>query len=124
MKKLLSDVRPNDNFKIHSDNLTTEYVDKLFSKNLFDYSYKIDRQDAVHVIQMAYVYELALALKRHNIDAKLGLAPCEHPYYHGWQLLIETNDTCGYILPLLARHITWQRIENQDIMTIDDLMSI
>lgn len=124
MKNLFVDVRPNRAYMMYGYEFTPEFMNEVVTQTAFDYPDRIDPRDIDHIITMAYAYRMAQEFKRRNLNVRFALSPSLHNNYIGWLLLVEADDTVGNIMPLIAKYFQWDRMERQNIMTIEDLYKI
>lgn len=112
-----------DKSKLKFDTFTETGARELLQTTNVKYDINFHPSDAIDIFLIASADSLLKDLERHNIQAKLGLKSRFSSNYPGFTMFIETEKE-KTILPFCARYFRWERVENQDILTIEELCGL
>lgn len=110
------------NYSVRVNEFTKEYIDKLINLTEVETNYEFDTSDVVSLMLLDQADRLTEFLRLHNIDGQIGLVFNHSKNYYGWSLLIKTDNVKDSINPIVSRFFSWDRIENQSILSFSELM--
>ena len=120
MAKIFINVWP-ENCRVKVSEFTKEYVDFLLEFTQVKTSPSFDPNDVVDLMLLDQADRLQMLMRLHRIESKMGLLFNPQRNYFGWTLVIENDDACSFINPLVSKFFCWDRIESQNILKFDEL---
>ena len=122
MTKLFIDVWPQSHL-LSTNEFTEDFIKKLLTLTDVETNIAYDEKDVISLVLLNAADNLKESMNLHEIDGNVGLIYNLSSNYSGWLLIVDAKNMKGSINPLVSKFFTWDRIESQNILTFDELMS-
>lgn len=120
MTKIFINVWP-ENYKVKVSEFDNEYVEFLLALTDVKTSPSFDPNDVVDLMLLDQAHRLQMFMWVHGVKSKVGLIFRPQRNYFGWNLIIDDDNKCGSINPLVSKFFCWDRMESQSILKFSEL---
>lgn len=121
MIKLFIDARPHRHL-LHCSDFTEESMKKLITLTDVETNIAFDDNDSISLAVLSAADLLLQYLNGHDLGARVGIIYDYSPNYPGWLLVVETSHIDGSMNPLVAKFFSWDRTENQQLLSFNEIM--
>ncbi len=118
--KIFVNVWPVD-YKVKVSYFTKEYVSFLLDFTQIQTSTSFDPNDVVDLMLLDQAHRLQMFMWIHRVKSRVGIIFRPQRNYFGWTLIIEDDNKCDSINPLVSKFFCWDRMETQSILKFEEL---
>lgn len=120
MTRIFINVWP-ENYKVKVSKFDNEYVEFLLALTEVKTSPSFDTNDVVDLMLLDQAHRLQMFMWIHGVKSNVGLIFRSQRNYYGWNLIIDDDNKCGSINPLVSKFFCWDRMESQSILKFNEL---